>query len=143
MVNGSFKLLDAKIIFDKVNMNGNSVSATVDPNSISTGIGMRDSHLKKEEYFDTKQFSKITMKATLFSRERDGSFKGFFKVTIKNTTVDIPIAFTFVEKDNQGEFKSEFTLNRLDFNVGESSMILSDNVTVNLDVKVTKNKSGD
>ena len=128
----------SKIIFDASKGFGNSIDATIDAKSINTGNGTRDGHLKKVDYFDVVGFPTINMKAALFGKEVDGSFRGYFKLTMKGKTKDVLIPFTFTEKDGKATLKGTFTINRLDFGVGESSMILSNNATVTIEVNATK-----
>ena len=138
IVDGAFTGLTAKISFDETKSYGNFIEATVDSKSINTGNGSRDGHLKKAEYFDVEKYPKITMKATVFSKEKDGTYKGYFKITMKDKSKDLFVPFTFSEKDGKTNFKGSFTINRLDFTVGESSMILSNNVTLFLEVNAIK-----
>jgi polyisoprenoid-binding protein YceI len=135
-VEGSFSGLDAKIIFDNNKIIGNSMEASLNAASINTNNGSRDGHLKKAEYFDVVTFPKLTMAATLFGKEKDGNWRGYFKLTIKNKTKEIAVPFTFIEKDGKASIKGSFTINRLDFGVGESSLILSDYATINIEVIV-------
>lgn len=135
---GTFNGLAAKIIFDPSKGFGNSIDATIDAKSINTGNGTRDGHLKKTDYFDVVSFPAINMKATLFGKETDGSFRGYFKLTMKGKTKDVLVPFTFTEKDGKAILKGTFTINRLDFGVGESSMILSNNAKITIEVNVTK-----
>lgn len=135
-VEGSFSGLAAKIIFDNDKIIGNMMEASIDAKSINTNNGSRDGHLRKVEYFDVATFPKITMAATLFGKDKDGGWRGYFKLTIKNKTKEIAVPFTFVEKDGKAIIKGSFTINRLDFGVGGSSMILSDYATINIEVMV-------
>lgn len=137
-VDGSFTGLSAKIFFDGSKNYGNSIEASLDSKSIITGNGSRDGHLKKPSYFDIENFPTISMKANLFGKEPNGNFRGHFKLTIKGKTKDIIIPFTFTEKDSKAIFKGTFTINRLDFGVGESSIVLSNNVIVSLEVHSNK-----
>ncbi len=137
-IGGSFGNMKAKILFDAAKSYSNSIEATIDTKTINTDNSTRDGHLKKEEYFDATKYPVITLKANLFAKDPNGSFRGFFKLTIKNTTKDIVIPFTFTEKDGKGVFKGSFTINRLDYGVGTSSMILSDNVAVTVEANVSK-----
>lgn len=137
-VDGTFGKVSGVIIFDATKNYGNSIDATIDSKLINTKNETRDGHLRKKEYFDVETYPKINMKATLFKKEKDGSYKGYFKLTIKNKTKDVVVPFKFTENENNGTFKGEFTINRLDFNVGESSMILSDNVIVAIEVKAKR-----
>jgi polyisoprenoid-binding protein YceI len=137
-VDGKFGALTATIVFDETKSSGNSIDATIDSKTINTGNGTRDGHLKKEEYFGVDKFPKIQMKATLFTKETNGTFKGFFKLKIKDKTKDVVVPFSFTQKDGKGMFKGTFTINRLDYGVGESSMVLSDNATITIEVNVLK-----
>ena len=137
-VDGTFNGLTAKIVFDASKGYGNSIDATLESKSINTGNGTRDGHLKKTDYFDVVSFPVINMKATLFGKEKDGSFKGYFKLTMKGKTKDVLVPFSFTEKDGKATLKGTFTINRLDFGVGESSMILSNSATITIEVNATK-----
>ena len=137
-VDGKFGAINATIVFDETKNSGNSIEATIDSKAINTGNGTRDGHLKKEEYFWVDKFPKIQMKATLFGKETNGTFRGYFKLTIKDKTKDVLVPFSFTQKDGKGVFKGTFTINRLDYGVGENSMILSDNATITIEVNVIK-----
>jgi len=137
-VDGKFGSATATIIFDETKTTGNIIDATIDAKTINTGNGIRDGHLKKEEYFDIEKYPKILMKATALTKESNGSFKGNFKLTLKNITKDIVVPFTFSQKDGKGVFKGNFTINRLDFGVGQSSMIMADKVTITMVLNVIK-----
>lgn len=137
-VGGKFSSPQVVIQFDGSKGFGNTIEASIDANSINTSNGTRDGHLKKEEYFDVIKFPKIKIKSSLFSKEKDGSFKGFFKLTIKDKSKDFFIPFTFSEKDGFGIFKASFTINRLDYGIGKSSMILSNQVNIFIELHVEK-----
>ena len=139
-VDGKFGSVTGSIIFDATKTYNNSIEATIDSKSINTGNGTRDGHLKKKNYFDVETYPKISLKATLFGKEKDGSFRGYFKLTMKDKTKDLLLPFSFIETENKGVFMATFKINRLDYGVGESSMILSDNVTISLLVNVSKEK---
>ncbi len=137
-VDGSFKGLDATINFDAAKGFGNKIEASIDVQTINTSINARDNHLKKEEYFNAGKFPKITMKATSFSKEADGKFKGFFTLTIKGTSNTVPVTFSFTETDGKAKLTGSFKINRLDYKVGDSSWVLANDVTVNIAIDVTK-----
>lgn len=137
-VEGSFKGLEATIQFDPAKAYGNKIEASVDVKTINTSINARDNHLKKEEYFDAEKFPKITMTSSSFSKGDDGKFKGFFNLSIKGTTKTVPMLFTFVEVNGKATFSGTFKINRLDYKVGESSWVMSDDVNVTIVVEATK-----
>ncbi len=137
-VDGTFGGLKAKIIFDASKSFSNTIEASVEAKTLNTGSTGRDNHIKKEEYFGVDKHPIISLSATTFAKQPDGSFKGYFKLTIKNTTKDILIPFTFTEKDGKGKFLGKFIIDRRDYGVGESSIILSNNVTILIEANVVK-----
>ena len=132
-VNGSFSGLEADIRFSPSEYKASTIKASVNANTIKTGIEARDNHLKKAEYFDAVNFPKITMESSFFGKEGN-RFIGYFKLTIKGITRDISVPFTF----ENNVLKGSFTIDRRHFKVGGNSMILGDNVTVDLLIN-TKN----
>lgn len=138
MVDGSFSGLSANIQFDPTKGFGNKIEASIDAKSVNTGIDSRDNHLRKDSYFSAEKFPKIIMKTSTFSKESDGKFKGFFALTIKGTTNTVPVVFSFSETGDKGKFSGSFKINRLDYKVGESSWVLSNDVTVFIEVNVVK-----
>ena len=138
-VTGSFTGLEGKISFDEKNLGVSSFEATVDVNTINTGIGARNNHLRKEEYFDVKNFPRIRLVSTkVTASNKAGTYFLFGKLTIKNTTLDISFPFTATPQDGGYLFNGEFKLNRRDYGVGGSSFTISDNLTVNLAVLAKK-----
>lgn len=137
-VDGSFGGLTASIKFDESSYLKASIDASVDVNTINTGIDLRNTHLKKEEYFNSTGFPKIYLKSTSFIKDKDGTFKGVFKLTMKGMTKDVVIPFLYTESGNTASIKASFKINRRDYNVGESSWTMSDDVTINLLVSLTK-----
>lgn len=138
MVNGSFSGLSAAISFDPSKSFGNKMEASIEASTINTSINSRDTHLKKEEYFSVDKFPKITMKASTFSKEADGKYKGFFTLTIKGTSNMVPVIFSFTETGNKAKLQGSFKINRLDYKVGESSWIMSNDVVISIDVDIVK-----
>lgn len=133
-VGGSFTGLQGKIVFDPSNPSASSFDASVDANSINTGIDLRDDHLKKEEYFDVKNYPKIHFVSTRVTAGRSGSFNITGLLTIKKVTKEISFPFTATQQGNGFNFSGEFKINRRDFGVGGSSFTLSDNLTVQLNI---------
>lgn len=138
MIDGAFTGLNATINFDTSKGFGNKIEASVDAKTVNTGNDMRDEHLRKVDYFSVDQFPKIFMKSSVFSKEADGRFKGFFTLTIKGVSNTVPVIFSFTENDGKGKLSGSFKINRLDYKVGGSSWVLSDDVNISLEVNVVK-----
>jgi polyisoprenoid-binding protein YceI len=95
----------------------------------------RDEHLRKAEYFDVANHPKIEMRSTSITKS-DNGYDSQFDVSIKGKTKAISMPFTFVKSENTGKFSGSMQLDRLDFNVGESGFILSDDVKIEITLSV-------
>lgn len=106
-----------------------TLSGTVAAASINTGIGIRDKHLRKPDYFDTEKYPLITLQSTGITKNGK-EMQGNFNLQMKQTTRAITMAITMTEKGNLVEMNGTFTINRKDFGVGGNSMTLADNVDI-------------
>jgi polyisoprenoid-binding protein YceI len=138
-VNGSFGGLQGKFEFDPHSPGSSSFEASIDVNSISTGINMRDNHLRSEDYFDVKNYPRMKFVSTkVTAGEKEGTFVIYGNLTIKKTTKEILFPFTATPENEGIRFKGEFNLNRRDYEVGGYNITLSDKLTVFLSVFAKK-----
>ena len=137
-VNGTFTGLQAKIRFDPADLGGSSVEASIDANTVSSGVGLRNHHLKSEEqYLNTDKYPRISYKSGKIEKTGSG-YKAIGQLTIKDVTKPVEIPFTFTANGNGGEFKGDFTFKREDFNIGKAGGSIGDMITIHLDVPVKK-----
>ncbi len=135
----SFKGLKGTIDFDPVIPTSAKFDVTLDAQTLNTGIGARDNHLRKEEYFNVEKYANIRIVGTrVTAATGENAFNMFCNLTIKNVTKSIAFPFTASPQNNGYLFKGEFKLNRRDYGVGGNSMTLSDNLTVSLSVFAKK-----
>ena len=137
-VDGNFKGLSGEINFDNKELSKSFFNVSIDASSVNTDNTKRDAHLKKKEYFDVVTYSKITFKTKSITPGSEGKYIAAGDLTIKGKTKEIKFPFTFTPNASGGTFQGSFTLNRLDFGVGESSWILSDDAMISLVVAVIK-----
>jgi polyisoprenoid-binding protein YceI len=138
---GSISGLLTKVRFTPENLNASTLEASVDINTINTDNSSRDEHLRSEDFFDVARYPKITLKSIAFKHKSGSTYVGTFTLTIKGKSKQIEMPFTFSDKDNVVEFKGKFRINRLDFGVGSESLVLSNDVTVNIDCEEKKQES--
>ncbi|MCU0422453.1 MAG: YceI family protein [Bacteroidia bacterium] len=136
-VEGSLSGFEGDIQFDPQAIARSTIKGSVQVSTIKTGFTSRDKHLQKEEYFNQAKFPKIELVSSFFGKAEQG-FRGYFKLTLKGVTKDVVIPFTFTEEGGIINMKGSFTLNRLDYGIGKSSMILDDEVKVNLQFSLQK-----
>jgi len=135
-VTGNVSGLKADIQFNPGNLAIASIDASVDANTISTDNSSRDEHLKEAEFFDPAHYPRIIMKSVSFKHRSGSNYTGFFNLTIKNKTKLVEVPFVFMQKGSAMTFKGSFKINRLDFGVGDSSLILSNEVTVDIEAEI-------
>ena len=133
-VTGSFSGLKGDIVFDAKDVRQSVFDVSVNAESINTGISMRDSHLKEEDYFDTKKYPLIIIKSQKINKG-DAVDTYFFTGTITMKGIKKAITFPFTIKTIPGgyQFKGSFDINRLDYQVGPDNSI-DKNVSVQLSV---------
>jgi len=125
--------LKGKIVFDQQQLASSYFDVTVNAASIDTDNDRRDKHLKGVDYFNVAQFPliKITGKPSL---SQSGAYVLAASLTIRGVTKQIPIPFKAVFQNGGWLFTATFEINRLDFKVGEESMVLSDKVKVSMSI---------
>ncbi len=137
-VNGYFKGLKGTIVFDPNNLATASMDVTVAISTISTGIGLRDKDLKKEDYFNASKFPVIRMRSvSVVKSTKAGTYILNAALTIKGVTKNISFPFTAVVSDKGCLFKANFSLDRTSFGVGDTKKI-DNKVTVLLQVFAKK-----
>jgi polyisoprenoid-binding protein YceI len=138
-VGGSFTGLKGTIIFNPKALTSASINVSVNSNTISTGNGSRDKHLRKEEYFNVDKFPLLTFVSTKISESTiAGRFFVVGNLTIKGVTKSVQFGFTATAIGDEYKFVGEFELNRRDFGVGGSSVIMSDKLNVSLNITAKK-----
>ena len=135
---GSFSGLKGRIIFDPKNPAGASFDVSIDAATINTDNEMRDTHLKKEEYFDVANYPRIHFVSTgITPSDKEGHYTITGKLTIKNTTKELSWPFIAAPMGSDYIFSGSFKINRKDFGVGGSNTI-SNSLTVAVSVLARK-----
>ena len=100
--------------------------------SIRTGNSKRDTHLQSEDYFDSKHYPKINLLATNFEVLAKNKYTVTFDLTIKKMTKSIQVPIEIIDSKEGMTLQSYFEINRLDFEVGESRLALSNTVKITI-----------
>lgn len=132
-VHGSFDRVDAHVCFDPVRPEASSLSGTIDPATIRTGIGLRDRHLQRRGWFEVEKYGAIEMRSSRLRRTHTG-YAGTFTLRIRDVERDVELPFTFVREDDGARIAGELTIDRLDYGLGKPSIILADDVTIRVEV---------
>lgn len=137
-VGGSFGGVNGEVIFAENNLAESKFNISVPTHTINTGINQRDNHLKKEEFFDVEQYPQMHFVSTKVTNSTNKEyFFVFGKLTIKDVTREVSFPFKATKNEGGYIFEGELGLNRRDYNVGGSSISMSDDVNIQLKL-VTK-----
>ena len=139
---GDFQGLKGEITFDTLNPSSSFFNVSIAVKTIDTDNSMRDQDLRSKDYFDDQKYPEIKLTSTKIDKtNKSGTGYYYFTGNLTIKGISKPVSFPFLaEKSGSGYlFTGEFTINRLDFGVGESSMVLANKVTVSLKVFANKN----
>ena len=128
-VDGEFESYKTKIQYDPNRPTSSIFQASIDVGSINTGIDLRDEHLKeKAEYFDVKRYPKIQFESMSCTLLTNGKLKVVGPLTIKDVTKVVTLIVDAKTIGSMTYFESEIKIDRMDYNVGESSWMMGDEV---------------
>jgi polyisoprenoid-binding protein YceI len=129
-VDGQFKEASFDVRFDPKNLKDSFLRGKVRSSSIDTGISLRDRHLQGRQYFKSDFYPEISLESKRIQSKGKNEFEGVFELKIKDVRKEMLIPFSAVKKGNGHFFKANFTLDRLEFGIGEKSLVLGDEVVV-------------
>jgi len=141
---GRFDNVTGSITLDRVAKTG-SVDVSVDTNSVSSGVGKLDEHLKSEDFFNVAKYPTITFKATkmTFNGDTPASVPG--EITILGVTKPAVLTITrfscgvhpMLKKDVCGA-EASTTIKRSEFGMTKYVPALGDEVKLLINVEAFK-----
>ena len=146
-VRGAFTKVSGSVVFDPANLNKSSIQATVDAASVDTRVEMRDNDLRSPRFLDAQKFPTITFQSKKVEAAGAGKLKVTGDLTIKGVTKEValdvdepaPAIKDPLGKDRLRMGASATTkVNRNDFGVSGLPGIVGDDITITLDVEMTK-----
>ena len=137
-VNGNLAISSSKILFDTGSLTSSSFTIALSAASINTDNKKRDDHLKKQEFFGVEQFPLIHFQTTYIQKTTEGKYIVKGNLTIKSVTKPVSIGFSFQQHGVDAIFQGNFIINRLDYGIGGKSILIGNEVSINLSVSVIK-----
>ncbi len=135
-VNGTISDWEYEFVWDAKKLANCSISGRANPIAIDTGIKLRDKHLQGRQYFHAEKFPVISLQSKKIISTKKGNYKGIFELQIRDVKKEIEIPFSVTTSSHKQYFKAEFNINRLDFYLGESSLVLGDEVKVFIECSI-------
>ena len=125
-VRGHFNQFSGDILFDPDNLANSRIQLEVKVDSIFTNDGKRDSHLRSADFFDSGTFPVMTFDSSKISHAGGNVYLVDGTITIKGVSKDVQLKFKHDGKKAHPLMKgttvagleTSFTINRLDYGVG-------------------------
>jgi len=120
---GRFNTFSGTFVVDERNPANSSIELEIDANSVDTGNSQRDDHLRNPDFFNARQFPKITFKSTRVRKLNDTTVEVQGNLTMRGVTRPITARVTFTGKgrNQRGQeiigFETAFTIRRSQFNI--------------------------
>jgi polyisoprenoid-binding protein YceI len=146
-VRGAFTKVSGSVVYDAANLNKSSIQATIDAASVDTRVDMRDNDLRSPRFLDAQKFPTITFQSKKVEAAGAGKLKVTGDLTIKGVTKEVVLDVdgpTPSIKDPLGKDRLRMgasattKINRNDFGVSGLPGIVGDDITITLDVEMTK-----
>ena len=130
-VKGKFTEFTMAGRFVSSDLPGSHFEVEIAAKSVDTGTKARDKHLRNEDYFEVEKYPKITFRSEKISKTKTG-FEAVGKLKMHDTEKEVIIPFLLTKKGEFYFLKGELKIDRTDYNVGENSFIMGEDVKINI-----------
>ena len=119
---GRFHRLGGEIVVDPKDLSTAKVTLSIEVASIDTGIGLRDNHLRSEDFFDVKRFPTITFESIrVEATGRRANVHG--RLTLHGVTREVAVPVDVALTDLAIVASGEFVVNRGDYGLTYQSFL--------------------
>jgi polyisoprenoid-binding protein YceI len=126
--------MHASLRFDPNRPTESTLTASVGASTINTGFSLRDYQLRGRNYLYAEKYPRVLMQSKQIRAVGKNNYVGLFYLTLRGVTKEVEVPFSFSQQGSMVTFKGNFSINRRDFGVGGSSLILDDKVTIGVEV---------
>ncbi len=143
-VRGEFRNVTGMIMYNPSDPSKTSLDATIDATTIDTRVDMRDKDLRSDHFLDVQKYPTITFKSKSSQASGSGKMKITGDLTIHGVTkevvldVDGPSAPVNAMGGTRIGASATTKINRKDFGVNGAPAVVGDEITITIDVELTK-----
>ena len=142
---GRFNTVGGDISFDKDAVENSTVNVTIDAASIDTNHAKRDEHLRSPDFFNAKEFPKVTFKSTKIEKTGDKTGKLHGDLTMLGVTKPVVLDVTFnkdgvspASKLETAGFSARGTVKRTDFGMKYGAPAVGDDIQLLIEIEAVK-----
>ena len=148
-VRGTVSVVSGELVLGET-LAASTLTATLDPSTVSTGDANRDGHLKSGDFFDVEKFGQWTFVSTEIRQAGASTFVIAGDLTVHGVTQPVELATEFngTATDPFGNLRAgaeaTTTISRKDFGLTWNAaleaggVLVADKVRIDLDVSVIK-----
>lgn len=142
-VDGTFTKVSGSATIDDDDLSKSRVTATIETNSIDSGISMRDDDLKSSNFLDVATYPTMTFQSTKIWKTGDAAAKMTGNLTLhgvtKEVTFDVKVpAPTVNQTGARRSAEATATISRKDFGITADPVAVGDDVSITLEVEFVK-----
>jgi len=118
---GRFNTMEGTFTIDRDDPSASSINITIEAESVDTNNSGRDRHLKGPDFFDARQFPKISFVSTGIEKASEDTWNVTGDLTLHGVTktITVPVEITGVRDTGRqgvkGGIATEFRIKRSDF----------------------------
>jgi polyisoprenoid-binding protein YceI len=138
---GRFNKISGSLSFDEANLATAKLSLEIDAASVDTNNAKRDDHLRGPDFFNVKQFPKITFESTAWKKIGDKAYEVTGNLSLHGVTksITVPVTHTGTGKGFKGEtlqgFVTGFSVDRTEYGVSWKPEVLGTEVKLNFSLE--------
>ncbi|WP_377805646.1 YceI family protein [Azospirillum sp. A29] len=142
---GRFNTVGGDISFDKDAVEKSTVSVTIDTTSVDTNHAKRDEHLRSPDFFNAKEFPKMSFKSTKIEKTGDKTGKLHGDLTMLGVTKPVVLDVTFnkdgvspASKLETAGFSARGTVKRTEFGMKYGAPAIGDDIQLLIEIEAVK-----
>lgn len=151
-VTGKFTDFDGAMYFSPNNLKESQVNFTISVKSVDTDSKKRDKHLQSKDFFNAKDYPKMSFESNKFEKKSDKEYLIHGKLTIKNKTKNVILPMKITGQMEHPMRKGTMILgvvidtkiNRTNFDVGTgdwaTTMVVGDEVKIHIPIELNRKK---
>lgn len=151
-VDGKFDNYEVTVVTNGDDFEGTKISFSADVASINTDNEKRDNHLKSADFFNAREFPKMTFVSKSFTKVEGKKYKLVGDLTIRDITKEVvlDVKYNGTVKDPWGNTKAGFkatgVIDRFDFNLmwnaalETGGLVAGKEVTLKINLELAKQK---
>jgi polyisoprenoid-binding protein YceI len=143
-VRGEFRKVSGTVAYDAADPSKTSIDVSIDTASVDTRVEMRDNDLRSPNFLDVQRYPTITFKSKHVDAAGPGKLKIAGDLTIHGVTKEVVLdvdgltaPITAMGGSRIGA-SATTKINRKDFGVNGAPAMVGDEISITLDVEVTK-----